>query len=140
MAAAPIFPSDFVFGSATASYQIEGAVAEGGRLPSIWDTFSHTPGKVVGGDTGDVADDHFHRLDEDLDLMASYNLDAYRFSIAWPRIQPGGSGPVNPEGVAFYDRLIDGLLERTRIPVQIDIGYSDELASKAETIEYPNIR
>ena len=116
MAAAPIFPSDFVFGSATASYQIEGAVAEGGRLPSIWDTFSHTPGKVVGGDTGDVADDHYHRLDEDLDLMASYNLDAYRFSIAWPRIQPGGSGPVNPEGVAFYDRLIDGLLERGITP------------------------
>ncbi|HOB03662.1 MAG TPA: GH1 family beta-glucosidase [Propionibacteriaceae bacterium] len=106
------FPSDFVFGSATASYQIEGAVHEDGRLPSIWDTFSHTPGKVVNGDTGDVAVDHYHRLDADLDLMASYHLDAYRFSIAWPRIQPTGRGPVNPKGIAFYDRLIDGLLER----------------------------
>lgn len=110
------FPSDFVFGSATASYQIEGAVAEGGRGPSIWDTFSHTPGKVVNGDTGDVACDHYHRLDADLDLMASYHLDAYRFSIAWPRIQPTGSGPANPEGIAFYDRLIDGLLERGIAP------------------------
>lgn len=106
------FPADFVFGSATASYQIEGAATEDGRTPSIWDVFSHTPGKVVDGDTGDVACDHYHRLDDDLDLMASYGLHAYRFSIAWPRIQPGGSGPVNPAGVAFYDRLIDGLLER----------------------------
>lgn len=106
------FGPEFVFGSATASYQIEGAVAEDGRGPSIWDTFSHTPGKVVGADTGDVADDHYHRLDEDLDLMARYNLGAYRFSIAWPRIQPTGSGPVNQAGIDFYDRLVDGLLER----------------------------
>ncbi len=106
------FPADFVFGSATASYQIEGAVDEGGRGPSIWDTFSHTPGKVVGGDTGDVAVDHYHRVEGDLDLMRAYNLHAYRFSIAWPRIQPTGRGPANAAGIAFYNRLIDGLLER----------------------------
>lgn len=106
------FPSDFVFGSATASYQIEGAVAEGGRRPSIWDTYSHAVGNVVGGDTGDVAVDHYHRWESDLDLMASYHLDAYRFSIAWPRIQPDGRGEPNPEGIGFYDRLIDGLLAR----------------------------
>ncbi len=106
------FPADFIFGSATASYQIEGAVTEDGRGPSIWDTFSHTPGKVVNGDTGDVADDHYHRVEQDLDLMKSYNLDAYRFSIAWPRIQPTGSGPVNQKGIDFYNRVIDGLLER----------------------------
>ncbi len=106
------FPDGFVFGSATASYQIEGAVDEDGRGPSIWDTFSHTPGNTANGDTGDVADDHYHRLEGDLDLMASYNLDAYRFSIAWPRIQPTGSGPVNQAGIDFYDRLIDGLLDR----------------------------
>ncbi len=106
------FPDDFVFGSATASYQIEGAVHEDGRGPSIWDTFSHTPGNTANGDTGDVADDHYHRLDADLDLMASYHLDAYRFSIAWPRIQPTGSGPVNRAGIDFYNRLIDGLLAR----------------------------
>ncbi len=106
------FPDDFIFGSATASYQIEGAATEDGRGPSIWDTFSHTPGKTSGGDTGDVADDHYHRLDADLDLMKRYNLDAYRFSIAWPRIQPTGSGPVNQRGIDFYNRLIDGLLAR----------------------------
>jgi beta-glucosidase len=111
------FPADFVFGSATASYQIEGAVNEGGRGPSIWDTFSHTPGKVHNGDTGDQADDHYHRLDDDLDLMKSLNLQAYRFSISWPRIQPTGRGPANPEGIAFYTRLIDGLIERGITPI-----------------------
>ena len=111
------FPDDFLFGSATASYQIEGAVDEDGRGPSIWDTFSHTPGKVWNGDTGDVADDHYHRLDADLDLMAELGLEAYRFSIAWPRIQPAGSGPVNRAGLDFYSRLVDGLLERGIRPV-----------------------
>ena len=93
------FPADFLFGSATASYQIEGAAAEDGRGPSIWDTFSHTPGKVWNGDTGDVADDHYHRLEQDLDLMAELGLEAYRFSIAWPRIQPTGRGPANEAGL-----------------------------------------
>ena len=111
------FPPGFVFGAATAAYQIEGAVNEGGRGASIWDTFSHTPGKVLNGDTGDVADDHYHRLEEDLDLIKGLGLGAYRFSIAWPRIQPSGRGPANPEGVAFYNRLIDGLLARGVTPV-----------------------
>ncbi|MGA4670247.1 GH1 family beta-glucosidase [Propionibacteriaceae bacterium Y1923] len=110
-------PEGFVVGTATASYQIEGAVHEDGRGPSIWDTFSHTPGKTLNGDTGDVACDHYHRLDEDLDLMASYGLDAYRFSIAWPRIVPGGTGAVNQAGIDFYSRLVDGLLERGIKPV-----------------------
>ena len=106
------FPSGFLFGTATASYQVEGAVAEDGRTPSIWDTFSRTPGRVLGGDTGDVADDHYHRWESDLDLMAEPGVDAYRFSIAWPRVQPGGSGRVNDAGIAFYSRLVDGLLAR----------------------------
>jgi len=111
------FPPGFVIGSATASYQIEGAVREDGRGPSIWDTFSHTPGRTVNGDTGDVADDHYHRLDSDLDLMKELGLDAYRFSIAWPRIQPLGSGAWNPKGLEFYGRLVDGLLERGIQPI-----------------------
>ena len=106
------FPPEFVFGAATAAYQIEGAHDEDGRGPSIWDTFSHTPGKTWNGDTGDVADDHYHRWREDLDLMASLHLDAYRFSIAWPRVLPGGRGEINRAGLDFYDRLVDGLLER----------------------------
>ena len=110
------FPEGFLWGAATAAYQIEGAVDEGGRGPSIWDTFSHTPGKVLHGDTGDIACDHYHRLDEDLDLMASLGLRAYRFSVAWPRIQPAGGGPANREGLDFYRRLVDGLLERDITP------------------------
>ncbi|TFV99365.1 GH1 family beta-glucosidase [Orlajensenia leifsoniae] len=111
------FPADFLFGSATASYQIEGAATEDGRGPSIWDTFSHTPGKVWNGDTGDVADDHYHRLDEDLDLMKSLGLEAYRFSIAWPRIQPTGRSEANEAGLAFYERLVDGLISRGIRPI-----------------------
>ncbi|MCU1477578.1 MAG: beta-glucosidase [Subtercola sp.] len=112
-----VFPADFTFGSATASYQIEGAANEDGRGASIWDTFSHTPGTITNGDTGDVADDHYHRLEEDLDLMKSLNLQAYRFSIAWPRIQPTGRGPANQAGLDFYSRLIDGLIARGIRPV-----------------------
>ncbi|WP_157155191.1 GH1 family beta-glucosidase [Diaminobutyricimonas sp. LJ205] len=111
------FPAGFVIGSATASYQIEGAVDEDGRGPSIWDVFSRTPGKVHQGDTGDVADDHYHRLDADLDLMARLGLEAYRFSIAWPRIQARGSGKANQKGLAFYERLVDGLLTRGIRPI-----------------------
>jgi beta-glucosidase len=109
--AAP-FPDDFTWGVATASYQIEGAVSEDGRAPSIWDTFSHTPGAVLNGDTGDVADDHYHRYPEDVALMASLGVGAYRFSLAWPRLQPDGRGPLHPKGVDFYARLTDELLER----------------------------
>jgi beta-glucosidase len=100
-----------VWGAATASYQVEGAVHEGGRGESIWDRFSHTPGRVVGGDTGDVACDHYHRFRDDVGLVAELGLQAYRFSIAWPRIVPSGRGPINEAGLAFYDRLVDRLLE-----------------------------
>ncbi|MFI6501161.1 GH1 family beta-glucosidase [Nonomuraea typhae] len=105
------FPENFVWGAATASYQIEGAAKEDGRGPSIWDTFSGTAGKVHNGDTGAVACDHYHRYADDVKLMRELNLAAYRFSIAWPRIQPDGSGPINPAGLDFYDRLLDELLK-----------------------------
>jgi beta-glucosidase len=111
------FPTGFLFGSATAAYQIEGAFDEDGRGPSIWDTFSHTPGATVNGDTGDVADDHYHHLEEDLDLMQKLGLHAYRFSISWSRIQPTGRGPANEKGLAFYERLVDGLLARDIRPI-----------------------
>jgi beta-glucosidase len=106
------FPPDFAWGTATSSYQIEGAVDEGGRGRSIWDTFSHTPGKVANGDTGDVACDHYHRWADDVELIASYGLDAYRFSVAWPRIQPEGRGAPNQKGIDFYKRLVDRLVEK----------------------------
>ncbi|WP_431729075.1 GH1 family beta-glucosidase [Verrucosispora sp. TAA-831] len=104
------FPSDFLWGAATAAYQIEGAAREGGRTPSIWDTFSHTEGRTVAGHTGDVACDHYHRLGDDVRLMAELGLKSYRFSVSWPRVQPGGSGPANAEGLDFYQRLVDELL------------------------------
>jgi beta-glucosidase len=106
------FPEGFSWGVATASYQIEGGVREGGRSPSIWDTFCHTPGAVQNGDTGDVADDHYHRYAEDVALLADLGVTHYRFSLAWPRLQPDGRGPLNPAGVDFYSRLVDALLER----------------------------
>jgi beta-glucosidase len=106
------FPEGFAWGTATASYQIEGAVAEDGRAPSIWDTFSHTPGKVRDGDTGDVADDHYHRYAEDVELMASLGVGWYRFSLAWPRLAPDGGGTINEAGLDFYSRLIDALLAK----------------------------
>lgn len=104
------FPENFVWGAATASYQIEGAWNEDGKSESIWDTFSHSPGNIAHGDTGDVADDHYHRWQEDIVLMKSLGLKAYRFSIAWPRVLPEGEGKVNQPGLDFYDRLVDGLL------------------------------
>lgn len=104
------FPDGFLWGAATAAYQIEGAWNEDGKGPSIWDEFSHTPGKVAGGDTGDVACDHYHRYREDVALMKSLNLGAYRFSISWPRVLPEGEGKVNDAGVDFYSRLVDELL------------------------------
>jgi beta-glucosidase len=106
------FPDGFVWGTATAAYQVEGAVAEDGRGPSIWDTFSHEPGRIVDGTDGDVACDHYHRFAEDVALMADLGLGAYRFSIAWPRIVPTGSGASNQAGLDFYRRLVDALLDR----------------------------
>ncbi|MEU4232654.1 GH1 family beta-glucosidase [Nonomuraea sp. NPDC026600] len=113
----PTFPENFLWGTATAAYQVEGAWDEDGRGPSIWDTFSHTPGLVTNGDTGDLACDHYHRLEEDLDLLAGLGVGAYRFSISWPRVQPGGRGAVNRPGLDFYARLVDGLLARDIAPV-----------------------
>lgn len=110
------FPKDFQFGVATAAYQIEGAVEEDGRKPSIWDAFSHTPGRVLNGDTGDVACDHYHRFAEDLAIAADLGVDAYRFSVAWPRVMPDGEGAVNQRGLAFYDRLVDTVLEKGMTP------------------------
>ncbi|MBO3750235.1 beta-glucosidase [Streptosporangiaceae bacterium NEAU-GS5] len=104
------FPDGFVWGAATAAYQIEGGVDDGGRGASVWDTFAHTPGNVANGHTGDVACDHYHRYREDVRLMKRLGLQAYRFSVAWPRIQPYGSGPDNAKGLDFYDRLVDELL------------------------------
>jgi beta-glucosidase len=106
------FPEGFVWGTATAAYQIEGAVDEDGRGRSIWDTFTHDPGRVIDGTDGDVACDHYHRMPEDVALMAQLGLGSYRFSIAWPRIVPTGSGAVNQAGIDFYSRLVDALLER----------------------------
>jgi beta-glucosidase len=111
------FPTGFVWGTATASYQIEGAVHEDGRGPSIWDTFSHTPGKVVDGGDGDVACEHYRRMAEDVAMMADLGLDAYRFSIAWSRVVPTGSGAVNQAGLDFYSRLVDALLDRGIAPM-----------------------
>ena len=111
------FPAGFLWGVATASYQIEGAVSEGGRAPSVWDTFAHTPGKVLGGDTGDTAVDHYHRWQEDVAHLADLGVGAYRFSIAWPRVQPDGRGELNREGVEFYSNLVDELLARGIEPV-----------------------
>lgn len=104
------FPPNFVWGAATASYQIEGAWQADGKGESIWDRFSHTPGKIANGDTGDVACDHYHRWREDITLMQALGLNAYRFSIAWPRVLPTGRGPANAAGLDFYDQLVDGLL------------------------------
>ncbi|MFJ4776143.1 GH1 family beta-glucosidase [Streptomyces sp. NPDC088762] len=103
-------PRDFLWGTATSAYQIEGAVAEDGRAPSIWDTFSRTPGAIDGGHTGDTACDHYHRWPEDIALMRELGTNAYRLSVAWPRVVPGGDGPANAKGLDFYDRLVDGLL------------------------------
>jgi beta-glucosidase len=101
---------DFVWGTATSAYQIEGAIEADGRLPSIWDTFCRVPGAIDNGDTGDVACDSYHRWPEDIDLLRRLGVDAYRFSIAWPRVIPTGSGAVNAAGLDYYDRLVDGLL------------------------------
>jgi len=105
------FPKNFLWGTATAAYQIEGAWKEDGKGESIWDRFAHTPGKIKNGDTGDIAGDSYHRWHEDIALMRAMNLNSYRFSISWPRIQPGGSGAANSRGIDYYSRLVDALLQ-----------------------------
>ena len=106
------FPKDFIWGVATSAYQIEGAWNEDGKGPSIWDTFTHTPGKIVNNETGDVSVDHYHRYKEDVALMKELGLDAYRFSVAWSRILPAGTGTINRAGLDFYDSLVDELLRK----------------------------
>lgn len=105
------FPKGFFWGTATASYQIEGAWNLDGKGESIWDRFSHTPGKIKNGDNGDIACDSYHRWQDDIALMRAMNLNSYRFSISWPRVQPNGSGPVHSKGLDYYSRLVDALLE-----------------------------
>jgi beta-glucosidase len=111
------FPANFRWGVSATAYQIEGAVGEDGRGPSIWDTFAHEPGRIADGTTGDVACDHYHRYPQDVALMAGLGVDSYHLSIAWSRVQPGGTGPVNPAGIGFYDRLVDALLAAGIDPV-----------------------
>ncbi|MFJ2178622.1 GH1 family beta-glucosidase [Streptomyces sp. NPDC087851] len=116
--AAPLsFPPDFLWGTATAAYQIEGAVQEDGRTPSIWDVYSHTPGRVRNGDTGDIATDHYHRWPEDIEIMSALGVSAYRFSVSWPRVRPTGGGPASQKGLDFYRRLTDALLAKGIEPV-----------------------
>ncbi|MBP0460714.1 glycoside hydrolase family 1 protein [Streptomyces montanisoli] len=116
-AATAPFPTGFAWGAATAAYQVEGAAAEDGRTPSIWDTFAHTPGRVRNGDTGDIAADHYHRFRDDVALMRELGLTAYRFSISWTRVQPTGRGPAVERGLDFYRRLTDELLAAGITPV-----------------------
>lgn len=111
-AAADTLPAGFVWGASTSAYQIEGAVREDGRGASIWDTYAHSPGRIIDGSTGDVACDHYHRLVEDIGWLARLGVGAYRFSVAWPRVFPEGSGRLNAKGLDFYERLVDGLLAR----------------------------
>src|SRR6185437_16595080 len=102
----------FRWGVSATAYQMEGAIAEDGKSPSVWDTFVHEPGRVIDETTGDVAADHYHRYGEDVALMAELGVDVYSLSVAWTRVQPDGTGPANPAGIGFYDRLVDALLER----------------------------
>lgn len=110
------FPEGFLWGAATASYQVEGAIRDGGRGPSVWDDFSHTPGTIDHGHTGDIACDHYHRVEADVKLMAELGLQSYRFSISWSRVMPEGRGKVNGEGLAWYSRLVDLLLANDIVP------------------------
>ena len=110
------FKDDFVWGAAAAAYQIEGAASVGGRKPSVWDDYCDRPDAVKQGHSGAVACDHYHRFEEDIALMGEIGLQAYRLSLAWPRILPDGTGAVNEEGLAFYDRLIDTLLANNITP------------------------
>ncbi len=110
------FPPGFAWGAATAAYQIEGAASTDGRTPSIWDSFSHLPGKISRGDTGDIACDSYHRYREDVALMASLGLNSYRFSVSWPRVQPGGAGAVNQKGLDYYRALLDELASKDIAP------------------------
>jgi len=131
------FPKNFFWGAATAAYQIEGAWQEDGKGESIWDRFALTPGKIKNGDTGDTACDSYHRWREDIALARALNLNSYRFSISWPRVQPSGSGPANPQGVDYYSRLVDALLE-ARIRPFVTIYHWDLPQSLEDAGGWPN--
>src|SRR5262245_6961351 len=106
------FPKNFLWGASTAAYQVEGAAAGDGRGPSIWDSFVRQPGRIVRGDTGDVAGDQYYRLESDLDLAAELGLKLHRFSVSWSRVLPAGKGAVNETGLDYYERMVDGLIAR----------------------------
>ncbi|KAM3335166.1 hypothetical protein ACQJBY_029530 [Aegilops geniculata] len=126
------FPPDFVFGAATSAYQYEGAVAEDGRSPSIWDTFTHA-GKMPDKSTGDIASDGYHKYKDDVKLMADTNLEAYRFSISWSRLVPNGRGAVNPKGLEYYNNLINELVKHGRISQHLQMCASESLETGFRT-------
>jgi beta-glucosidase len=131
------FPNDFVWGCAASAYQVEGAWNEDGKGPSVWDSFVHSPGHIVNNETGDVAVDHYHRYIEDVAIMKKLGLDAYRFSVSWPRIQPSGIGAVNQAGLDFYDRLVDELL-KNKIEPYICLFHWDLPQALQEQGGWPN--
>ena len=135
------FPDDFMWGAATAAYQIEGAWDEDGKGESVWDTLSHTPGVIKGGDTGDVAIDHYHRYEEDVELMKEMGLQTYRFSLSWPRILPDGIGRINQKGVEFYNNLIDKLISANIEPIitLYHWDYPKALADRGGWFERPSV-
>ena len=132
-----VFPKGFLWGAATAAYQIEGAWDEDGKGESIWDRFCHMPYRVLNGDTGDVACDHYHLWQQDVALMQSLNLKAYRFSISWPRVLPQGKGPVNGKGLDFYDRQVDALL-KADIQPNVTLNHWDLPQALQEAGGWPN--
>ena len=132
-----VFPKNFFWGTATAAYQVEGAWKEGGKGASIWDRFTHTPEKIKNGDTGDIACDSYHRWDEDIALMRAMNLNSYRFSVSWPRVQPSGSGTVNSKGIDYYSRLVDDLLA-ARIRPMITLYHWDLPQALEDAGGWPN--
>jgi len=131
------FPKDFTWGVATAAYQIEGAWNEDGKAPSIWDTFTHTPGRIAHNENADISVDHYHRYKEDVALMKELGLDAYRFSIAWSRVLPNGTGTINKAGLDFYDRLVDELL-RNKIEPYVCLYHYDLPQALQDKGGWPN--